>query len=90
MVRGGEFQEVGEVKCRKLGLRSAEPVDDDEDLARGESFVRGVVAGVVELLEEDGVAPDERHEAVDGGGRGDVGEVEDGEFFFCEGARGEG
>ena len=73
---------------RKLGLvlRGAEPVDDGFRFAWGEGFSFFVIAHGLELIPEHVVAADHHHEVVDRYAGGAVGEVEEGQFFFCVGA----
>ena len=69
-------------RWRAWALRSPEPVEDGLDFAGGEGFSVVVVAHLLQFVPQHVVAADHRLQVLDGGLRGAVGEVEEGEFFL--------
>ena len=63
-------------------LGSPEPVANGLDFAGCEGFSAVVVAHFLQFVPQHVVAAYHGHEVFDGGLRGAVGEVEEGEFFF--------
>ena len=67
-------------------LGSPKPVENGLDFAGCEGFSAFIVAHLLQLVPQHVVAAYHRHEVLDGGFGGAVGEVEEGEFFLGIGA----
>ena len=67
-------------------LGSPEPVENGLDFAGCEGFSAFVVAHLLQFVPQHVVAADHHLQVLDGGLRGAVGEVEEGEFFLGVGA----